>query len=45
VQFLMSHTVTALREAGGRSTMSRPPTPKAASSACAPTPTCWRWAA
>jgi D-amino-acid dehydrogenase len=43
-EFRMSHTVTALREAGGRSTTSRPPTPKAASSASAATPMSWRWA-
>lgn len=44
VRFSMSHTVTAIREAGARSSMSRRPTTKAASSASRAMPMCWRWA-
>jgi D-amino-acid dehydrogenase len=39
------HRDRAARGRRAASTMSRPPTPKAASSACAPTPMCWPWAA
>ena len=45
VQFLMSHPVTALGDAGGRIDHVEATDPEGGFSACAPTPRCWRWAA
>ena len=45
VQFLMSHPVTGLGDAGGRIDHVEATDPEGGFSACAPTPRCWRWAA